>query len=358
MLARQWIISNCLIGLQKLAAFQPPQKGDRIELSNRPGEYYLVLEKPQVGQDPRGMSFWYARAKDSTGREQTLNSDNIASWKHFRGQNYKWHDEDVAKQQWEKQQESQAAQIEGFESKYVFPDHQPLRKNPGRPMTLLVKKDAAGALGAFAGERVQVKDIDYQTEAVTLEPVNPEFADLGSGLIGIPAGEVVQFADPAMRPEVKAEPVRLPNGQVITAEQLMQMTPSLNELARRGQISLKAQVYQNYSNAKGLSGEDYFIRDMSMRGISPEEVAAATQYKLNTTPAKLDDRGHRQNIFGAWQGDVVILPPIGDLVKNEIASIAPASKIQLRKDGSYLVQSNPLYKQFVGLGVLDQARAV
>lgn len=346
--ALDWVQKNC-----KFAAFQPPQKGDRIELANRPGEYFLILSKPETGRDQRGQSFWYARAKDSQGREQTLSSDNIGSWKHFSGPNYPWHDEDIAKDKWHKQQEEIAERIEDFESKYVFNDGQPLRTNPGRPLVLMVAPNATGPLAPFAGERVQIKEIDYDNQTVRMEPVAQEFMEFAPAIAAVPAKDVVASTSPATRPEIKMEPVRLPDGQVITAEELMWRTPTLNELARRGQVSLRAQVYQNYSNAKGMTGEDYFIREMSLRGISPEDVQAATEYHLNQTPAKIGPDGKRLNIFGAWQGDVLISPPIGNEARDEIASIAPASKIQARRDGSFLVQSNPLYKQMVGLGVLD-----
>jgi len=348
---REWVLRNC-----KFAAFQAPQKGDRIELPNRPGEYYLVSDRPEVGKDPRGQSFWQARVKDREGKEQMFSSDNIPSWRHFKGQNYDWHDADIQKGQWQKQQKEQAGLINNFENKYRFPDGQPLRKNPGRPMVVSVGRDATGPLAVFADEKLYIKDVDYQRETVSLEPMGEGLGELASELVAVPAGIVVQGTKPAMRPEVLAESVRLPGGNVVTAEDLMYMTRELNKLARMGHVRLEAQVYANYEG-KGMTGEQYFVNEMAKRGIPEEEVQQSTNYRINNVAAKLDANGKRTNIFGAWQGNVIIEQPVAPEVLEEIKQIAPESQIQKRRDGVILVQSNALYKQMVSLGILDAQKA-
>jgi hypothetical protein len=346
---KDWVTKNC-----KFAAFQSPKDGDRIELPNKPGEYYLVLEKPRIGRDQRGSQFWYARVKDKAGREQTLSSDNIASWKHYQGSNYQWHDEQIAKKKWETQQEEQAQLIADFESKYIFHDGQPLRTNPRRPMLVNVAGEAIGDLSLFADEQLYIVEIDYMNEAVKMSPQKQEFKEMAGQTAAVPASLVVKYCTPAMSEEVKHEPVRLPDGQVITAEELLHMTPGLNEMARRGMVELRAQVYLNYENARGVNGEEYFVREMAKRGIDPNMTQEITQYRLNETPAKYGPDNRRTNIFGAWQGDVYISPPISKEAEEEILSISPESKIQRRRDGGFLVQSNPLYKQMVSLGVLER----
>lgn len=355
---RDWVFKNCNFaksdrGVRKVAAFMPPQKGSRIEVPNRPGEYYLVIDKPEVGRDPRGYQFWQARVKDREGKEQRLSSDQVASWSHFKGQNYQWHDEDNERQKWANQQKEQATLIQGFEAKFKFPDGQPLRKNPNRPMLLSIVENAPGNLNVFSGEKVYLKDIDYQSATVKLEPISPDFAEFAPHLAAIPAAEVVAGTKPAMRAEVVMEPVRLPSGEKVTAGDMMKMTPELNKLARMpGKIGLEAQVYANYQG-KGFGGEDYFVNEMGKRGIEAEHVQSLTNYRINNVQPKVDEMGKRLNIFGAWQGNVMIEPPISPEVEAEIRAIAPESQIQKRRDGKILVQSNALYKQMVSLGVLD-----
>ncbi len=345
---REWVRKNC-----KFAAFMAPQKGDRIETPNRPGQYYLVNDRPESGRDPRGQQFWHARVKDQEGKEQMLSSDNVPSWKHFKGKNYQWHDADIEKSKWEKQQKEQAGIINDFESKYRFSDGQPLRKNPNRPMVVTVTRDATGQLAVFADEKLYIKDIDYQNQTVSMESIGEEFGEFASALVSVPAAEVVQGTKPAMRPEVLAEQVKLPSGQMITAEDLMYMTKELNKLARNGKVRLEAQVYANYQG-KGMTGEQYFVNEMAKRGIDPEQAQQMTGYRLNNVAAKVDANGHRTNIFGAWQGNVIIEPPVAPEVIEEIRQIAPESQIQKRRDGMILVQSNALYKQMVSMGVLEK----
>lgn len=339
---QQWVRTNC-----KFAAFNAPQRGDRIEMPNRPGEYFLIVDKPTSGKDPRGQLFWQARAKDRDGREQMLNSDNIPSWKHFKGPNYPWHDEDVAKQKHDKIQKEQSGLIQAFNAKYVFRDGQPL----SRKQIVSVEPNAPASLSLFAGEKLSVKEINYQTETASLEPIGAGLGEFASELASIPAGDIVAGCKPAMRPEVMKEIVRLPSGQSITAEELMYMTPELNKLAKQRRVALEVQVYANYKN--GL-GEQHFLADMNKRGIDPESAQALTKYRINNVQPKFDASGKQLNIFGAWQGNVIIDPPITPEIAAEISRIAPESQIQKRRDGRLLVQSNSLYKQMITLGVLEE----
>jgi hypothetical protein len=348
-----WIGSNC-----RFAVFNAPKKGDKIEIPGRLGEYFLVMDPPERGTDASGQQFWSARVMGKDGREQFLSSDRVPAWKHYQGQSYEWHNEQVAREKFEAEQQQKVQLIEHFESQYVFPDGQPLRANPRRPITVSVASGAAGPLAVFADERLQIKAIDYENETVRLVAIDPAFAEYEGALAAVPAGDVVSHSQPVSKPDIGNEPVRLPTGQVITADEFMEMTPGLNELAQRGQVSLTerpAQVYANYENAKGVGGEEYFVIEMARRGVPAELVQEATNYRLNRTPAKLDANGKRLNIWGAWQGDVVISPPVSKQVEAEIAAIAPQSKSQKRRDGTILVQSNPLYKQMISLGVLEAA---
>lgn len=340
---KNWVHANC-----RFAVFNPPQKGDRIELPNRPGQYFLVTDRPQAGSDPRGQGFWQTRVKDNEGREQMLSSDRTPSWSHFKGPNYQWHDQEIQQARWQQEQKQQAGKIAAFDQQYKFPDGQAIKKSPGRPQVLTVTKNATGDLAAFEGVRVHVMDVNYDAQTVSLKPVDPEFADLA--MADVPAADVVRGAVPAMNPVALKEVVRLPNGEKVDAEQLMHMTPGLNRLARAGQVSLRVQVYVNYESGRG-NGESMFAGDMQNRGISPENVEQVTQYRRNNTPLTINN-GIRSPM-GPWQGDVYISPPIPDDVMGEIAAVARNSQIQERKDGGLLVQSNALYKQMVSLGVLD-----
>lgn len=123
-----------------------------------------------------------------------------------------------------------------------------------------------------------------------------------------------------------------------------------------GHVRLEAQVYANYEG-KGMTGEQYFVNEMAKRGIPEEEVQQSTNYRINNVAAKLDANGKRTNIFGAWQGNVIIEQPVAPEVLEEIKQIAPESQIQKRRDGVILVQSNALYKQMVSLGILDAQKA-
>lgn len=343
-----WIYQNC-----KFAAFNAPQRGDRIELPNRPGDYYLVTDKPQVGKDPRGMPFWHARVKDNGGREQMLSSDRVPSWQHFKGNNYPWHDTDIQNTRFQQEQQQKAGQIQAFEEQYRFPDGQPLKRNAGRPMVITVKPDAQGQLSVFAGVRLYVRDIDYDNQTVKLEPLDAEFAEFAGHLAAVPAAEVIQDASPVMNPQILREPVTLPNGERIDAEQLMHMTPGLNRLARAGQVSLKAQVYVNYESGKG-TGEELFMNDMMRRGIPQENVEMMTEFKRNPAAAKFDASGAKISPRGPWTGTVYIAAPIPEEVKREVTAVAPKSQVFENRDGSMMVISNPLYKQMVAFGVLDR----
>lgn len=342
-----WVLANC-----RFAAFNAPQRGDRIELPTMPGQYYLVTDKPQLGQDPRGQSFWHARVKDQQGREQMLSSDRVPSWSHYKGKNYGWHDEQITQDRFKKQEQEQGGLIKAFEEQYKFPDGTPLKR--GRQMDLLVKPGAPGQLGAFHGALVRIVDIDYANQTVRLEPKDPEHQDLAEYLAAVPAAEVAQFAAPVMNQAIAREPVTLPNGQRIDAEQLMQMTPGLNQLARAGQVTLRAQVYVNYESGKG-TGEELFTRDMMNRNIGQDQVEALTKFTRNNTPVKINPVDGSRSPRGPWTGTVYIAAPIPDEVKREIAAVAPESQYrQNERDGTMVIVSVPLYKQMVSFGVLDR----
>jgi hypothetical protein len=334
-------MENC-----RFAAFQPPQRGDRIELPDRPGEYFLVVDKPQAGSDARGQPFWQARVKDPQGREQMLSSDRTKSWKHFSGPNHPWHDEELSQAKAATQKKDQESLISGFEDKHRFPDGQPLRT--GR-MLLSVGDGAPGDLGVLAGEKAYVERIDYKAETVVLKPVGDGLGDLS---ITAPAADVVSHASPALSTAAAREQVSLQSGERVSAEELMSMTPGLNRLAANRQVSLKVQVYVNYVTKGDNSGEDVFVRHMSNRGIAPEEVESATGMSRNNTPLKLDANGSRISPMGPYSGDVYISPPVPDDVLREVAMIAPKSQVVTQANGVLLVHSNPLYRQMVSLGVL------
>lgn len=350
------MITPCSSRILRTGAFNAPNKGDRISLPEKPGEYFLITESPQAGVDARGQQFWYASAMDPQGNQTVLKSDDISSWSHFKGQNYPWHEEMLEKRRYEKQQKEQAALVEQFETKYFFNDSRPLKTNPARPLLIEVQEGAQGDLELFSGEQLRVKDIDYQNETVNLEPVDDDLlADpaLAAALQGVPAGSVVASAAPALPAAVAMERMKVPvvdsegktTFQNVSAEEFMGMIPELTKLADRGQVRLNATVYMNYQKGD-KNGEQVFEEILASRGVGLEDVS----YSPNNTPRKVSEKGFVSPMY-AWTGDVYFAPPVSEEAIEEAKKIATSSQVAPRQDGSLHVFNNDLYKTMLSLGV-------
>lgn len=343
-------------------AFNAPQKGDRIELKNRPGEYFLVTEKPESSKDARGQEFWSTRVMDPGGQEQFLSSDSVPSWSHFKGPNYGWHDQRIAEDRLRKIQKEQANLISEFEAANVFPDGRPLRTVPGRPLVVRVSESATGTLELFRGEAMRVGDIDYVAGTASLEPMDPDLLadpELASLARSVPASEVVANSAPAMRGNVGQEKVKVPvkdrqgleTGEFteVTSEDFLNLTPELNRLAARGQVSLNANVYMNYENSGGENGKDVFARMLEGRGASLEGV----DYYENFTERK--ERNGEWSPRYAWTGTVVVSPPVSEEAKAEIERNFTRSRFKELQNGGIYIYSNSLYRNMVSLGVFDES---
>ena len=335
---KRWVHANC-----RFAVFNPPQRGDRIELPNRPGQYYLVTDRPQTGSDPRGQGFWQTRVKDQEGREQMLSSDRVPSWSHFKGPNYQWHDQELQQRQMDQKRKEQQQQVGQFEQAYRFQDGQVLRERVP-PMVLKVKEGAPGDMGAFVNERVGVVGVDYTSGNVTIAPMGMDDMQ-----VTVPAAQLMQFAEPAVAAGAAKQKVTLQDGTKTDMEHLLGMTPEFNKAVLRGQVQAATQIYQNYSNKSG-GGIDQYMREMMAMGFEPNE----SHYKLNSTEQKFDPSGGKENLRGAWQSTLRIAPPVSPGMMEEIMRIAPRSQIKGTPQTGLTVHSNPLYKNMVALGHFEQ----
>lgn len=343
-------------------AFNAPQKGDRIELKSRPGEYFLVTERPETGRDARGQDFWSTRVMDPGGQEQFLSSDSVPSWSHFKGPNYGWHDQRIEEDRWRKTQKEQANLVSQFEASNAFTDGRPFRTAPGRPLVIRVSDSATGMLELFRGEAMRVVAIDYAAGTASLEPMDPELLadpELASLARSVPASEVVANSAPAMRGNVGQEKVKVPvkdrqgkeTGEFteVTSEDFLNLTPELNRLAARGQVSLSANVYMNYENSSGENGEDVFARVLESRGASLEGV----EYYENFTERK--ERNGEWSPRYAWTGTVAISPPVSEGAKAEIEKNFTRSRFRETQDGGIYIYSNSLYRNMLSLGIFDES---
>lgn len=332
-----------------VSGFNAPKQGDRIEIPSRPGEYMVVTEKPQTGRDARGLGFWRTRVKDRTGAERSLTSDEVKSWQHFTGPLYDWHQEEMTRQEQEKKRKEQTEQVSSFEEKFRYPDGQTLRERVP-PMVVKVKPGAPGNLGAFSGERVAVKNVDYVQGTVRLVPVGEEIDELA---LTLPADEVMPWTEPAMPVGAALEKVTLQNGQTVDMERVLGMTPGFNRMVLEGKVRVTAlQVYVNYQTQKH-TGFSKFESEMEALGMGAQagDNPDGGLFKENHAERKFDEMGRQTSPRGAWQATLQITPPVSKAVEAEIAALAPQSQIiKSAKDGTITVHSNPLFKNMVALG--------
>ena len=359
-------IVPCSSRIFSTGAFNAPQKGDRIEQHSKPGDYMLVTERPETNTDASGQTFWTTRVMDQAGQERFISSDEIKSWQHFKGQNYNWHDELIEKKKYDKQQKEQASIIEQFEAENVFPNGRPLRTHPSRPLIVKVIENASGSLELFAGEKISVKNIEYQSNTLYLEPVDPELVSdpmFAESIKNVPVSELMANVEPIMNDNIAKEKVRIPirdndgnetgKYETITSEELLQLTPNLNILASRGQIEIKANVYVNYIRGDNQGGEGVFQQMLLDRGADPE---TTTYYKNTTERKELDDGSFSPRY--AWTGEIIIYPPVSEEVIDEASKIAPKSQVKLLRNGGVRIYSNSLYKNMISLGVLESNATV
>jgi hypothetical protein len=336
-----------------------PKKGDRIELSNKPNEYFLV-EKVTPGTDGRGQQFWIAVVIDKNQNKLTLHSDNVSSWKHFQNPNYPWHDEMIRDREDQELRRTQEGLVAGFEARHKFDDGRPLKRN----MILSVLDGAIGDLGVFSGERVYVKEIDYQTETVKVVPANEELADLGG--LTVPAADLITHSRPVLSQRVAVEPVRLPGGETVNMETFISMTPEFNKMVQAGQVTARVQVFKNYRSSSGDErnegyGEERYLQDMANLGftnpvgvrtnVSKEEREGA-HYIQNDAPLTFDASGGKTSLFGPWQATIRISQPISQAAMLEIIRFTGKTPEQIyaASDGAKIFHSNPLYKNMVAIG--------
>ena len=324
-------------------AFQAPKTGDKIELANKPGEYYLV-DSVEKGRDRSGQEFWQAMARDKEGRKQRLNSDNVQVWKHWKGPEYQWYKDEAEKAGWKKTQDEQKSLVSLFEQKYKFPDGTPLKTDPEHKTLVRVVPGAIGDLGAFEGNNLLLAAINYANETVSLIPAESGYEDLVPLMSAIPASEVVRGTKPAMsKPDGIVE---LPNGTQVTAGDLVSMTPALNALARNGQVEIVARVeplFKRKIGGKETNGEEIFIMDMIAIGLRPESIQKVTKYYVSPRSG--------QAPYGPWSGDLRISGGLSDAARGEIAMVAYPGLTEWGKKGGVRIQSNDLYRQMIILGV-------
>lgn len=340
-----------------MGGFNSPNKGARIEFPDKPNEYFLV-EHVESGVDPRGQKFWYAAVADKNEQRRKIGSDQVKSWKHFVGPNYKWHDEMLDRVKWEAKQKEQYKLVAAFEQKYKFPDGRTLRR-----VVISIRAGSPGDLGAFDGERMYIKDIDYEHETIRLAPINEDLADLS--LSSVPAAVIAAYTDPALAPTVAARTVKLPEG-TINMEQFLSMTPEFNKLVERGQVHARVQVYKNYGQdindpmAEGC-GEERYLNDMAdlrFIPVGPNDASEEQEahYVLNDAPP-LNSKGN-ESLFGPWQASLKIDNPISQEAMMEIMRFTGKSPEQITTSSSGItVHSGPLYKNMVALGYFCQVNA-
>lgn len=338
------------------AAFNAPRKGDRVELPNRPGEYFLVTGNPDVRKDAAGNTFWRVEALDPEGRSTTLNSDSVQSWQHFRGPNNEMHEGMLARQR----DKENAAKLPAFEAKHRFPDGQPIQKS----MTLKVKPGAPGdILGVFAGEDLRVTGIDPDGGHVSFAPVDPALGEYESQLASVPAADVLKWMEPVRagrvkpapapggegapaerppRPEVHAEfdddvlkkTWKLRDGKTVTVRDLLSLMPTFVSYVKAGRVNSVVNVYTNYGGGKG---EERFFQDMARYGFSPDD----TDYRLNNAKQTYDEKGHRHNLRGPWQATLHIQDPVPDELVRELTMFG--ADVKQERDG-IAVHRSELYR--------------
>lgn len=329
----------------RFAAFNAPNKGDKISIGNKPGEYFLVLDRT-MGKDPRGQTFWQARVKGGQdGREQLISSDNIPSWSHFKGPNYGWHDEDNARNKQQGEQAALKKQRDAFEAVHKVGET-PLR------VGTIVEPVGAGPLDTFVGHKFKISAIDYNTGMATLVPDKASAAAL-QGMeelfSHVPVKDLMQGTKVVAPAVMQSQPGARPNGG---AAQSMEEAAQLMALVEKGQVQLsKPEVFINFRK-NGQDGVQLFTDEMARYGIGLEE----GDWTPQRARGQYDAEG--QNSISPnrlWTGKIKFTPPFANPVAllAEIKSLAPNSKPPQNIDPNkpFMLHSNPIWRLLASNGV-------
>ena len=358
-----------IAGFTKLADFNPPKKGTRIEVNGAPRfereQYWLV---DNVSGNAR--AGWNAEVRGQDGNRINMHSSDVQSWQAYNGDLYDWENREIETKKRRREEEEKERflqqhreRLSEISGKYRFPSGEPL-VIPASGLLVNVKEDAAGQLDLFAGKTLRALSVDPETETVKMEPVikdDPSLIEFAQFIEAVPAAEVTQNCIPVFPAAVANRKVTVPDmsapadekgkrpSKRIEEADIPGMVPHLVQAILRGQVKGPyrdgkfVEVFVNYDKDQGLSR---FKQEMAAYGVDyPEEEIHPNNARY--TERYLESDVPMKSPMHYYSGAIEILNPSDELIE-ELQKVAPASRIQ-RRGSSVVVQSNTLFRLYVKL---------
>lgn len=328
----------------KLADFMAPKKGSMVSITWRspsgvPDRYYLVEDVDSSGGQ------WSARLRGESGQTRLVHSPDVKNWQRYSGQPYEWHQSEIEMAERRRVEAEEKALVEAFRNEFRFKDGRPI--NAG--MFLNVNEDAPGDLGMFAGRRLRVANVDYQSRTVKLKPFGWDEPEFEQFLEAVSATDVVAGTTPAVAPSVEGTSFRLQTGEVVSEADLADRAPNFGQALENGQVRATVRVYSTYESG-GVGGEDRYLNDMAQRGYEPDR----EDYSMDVTPRLYNADGSPANIFGPYSAHITIAPPVSDELIEEVRTIAPKSQVKGNAERGLFIDSKPLFMLMIDSGHHDK----